>query len=70
MDAIDGQSVKTNQVYKRMNNLNASHEFPQNEPRRARGLFKLWGNLSLEKREEYSRFYNSGTLILGRVAAA
>ena len=62
--------MKTDQVYKRMNNLNASHEFPQNEPRRARGLFKLWDNLSLEKREEYSRFYNSGTLILGRVAAS
>lgn len=62
--------MKTGQLHKRMNNLNASHEFLQNEPRRARGLFKLWGNLSLEKREEYSRFYNSGTLILGRVAAS
>src|SRR3990172_7986155 len=70
MDAIDGQSMKTGQVYKRVNNLNASHEYSQNGLRRARGLFKLWGNLSLEKREEYSRFYNSGTLILGRVAAS
>ena len=51
-----------------MNNSTATQEFKTNEPRRARGLFRIWENLSPEKRQEVSRFYNAGTLILGRIA--
>ena len=53
-----------------MNNLHASHEFSSNEPRRSRGLSKLWDNLTPEKRQDFSRLYNSGTLILGRIASS
>lgn len=46
----------------------ASQEFKSKEPRRIRGLFQVWGNLSPEKQQGLSRLYNAGTLILGRIA--
>ncbi len=53
-----------------LNDSTATNEFETSEPRRARGLFQVWENLSPEKRQEFSRLYNSGTLILGRVASS
>lgn len=46
----------------------ASQEFKPKEPRRIRGLFQVWGNLSPERQQGLSRLYNAGTLILGRIA--
>jgi len=53
-----------------LDDINASQEFVEREPRRARGLYQLWNNLNPEKKQELNRIYNSGTLILGRVASS
>ncbi|HWR66918.1 MAG TPA: oligosaccharide flippase family protein [Bellilinea sp.] len=51
-----------------MNDSTASQEFKPKEPRRIRGLFQVWDNLSPERQQGLSRLYNAGTLILGRIA--